>query len=115
MVVVVLGQLARSPKADDIRHRECSGATSLFLGAADYKWSKRDLVSHVERADSLWRVQFVTRKREQIDLNVFQVDLDLPHSLNTIDMKRRLGAFADDAPDLFYRKQNTRFIVSKHY
>src|ERR1700754_3946092 len=88
VTVVLLCELARSAECDDVWNSQRSRAASLLLSAADNKRRERNVVSQVERADALRRVQLVAGKREQIDFGCFQVDRNFANCLNAVNMKQ---------------------------
>src|SRR5262245_51791935 len=60
MATVFVGQLTSSSQTYYVWHRRRSGTTSVFLRTPNDKWRQRNSLSHVEGADPLRRVQFVT-------------------------------------------------------
>src|SRR5687767_11709988 len=65
MIVVFLRELARGAETDDVRNGGSPRAPALLLRAADNKRRQRNSFADVERADTLRRVQFVTRQCKQ--------------------------------------------------
>src|ERR1700704_2949041 len=60
-------------------------------------------------------MKLVARDGKQVPWPVAKVNRDLAHRLHTINMKDRVGVFADYAPNFVNRKQHSSFVVREHY
>src|SRR5260370_41677066 len=67
----------------------------------------------VQGADSLWRVQFVAGKGEEIHSQCVDVNRDLTGGLHGIRVEIDVG-FGGDAADFFKRLHGTEFVVGVH-
>src|ERR1700720_3257923 len=66
------------------------GSTAFFvlLAAADQVGNEPRFTIDVQRSDPLRRMQFVARKRKEIDWNGTQVNIDLSDGLNRVRVEK---------------------------
>lgn len=90
---------------------------AFLLVAADQEWPAGRALPAVEHADSLGGVQFVARKRQQVDVPELplQVDGDLADGLGCIGVENdgRIGLFGQPG-QLFDGKNDPGLIVGVH-
>ena len=107
------GQFGGFAQADDGGHVLGAAAAAVLLVAAEQEGRKLGALAHVEGADALGAMQFVSRQGKHIDLVVGHVDGQFAHGLHRVGVENR-ATLAHLGRDLFHRKDHAGFIVGPH-
>ena len=83
------------------------------MASAVEHWLKDGSLAHVDCADTLWSVQFVSGDREQVAAETFYFDWHLPCRLYRVGVKINVG-FGGDLANLLDGLQDAGFVVRHH-
>jgi len=103
----------RNAQPDDRRNIFRSRAASAFLCAALDQILQPDSFVHIQQADALLRVKFMTGKRKQVNLLFMHVDRHVAGCLNRIRVKQNSMLVAD-VGKLVNRLDCTDFVICVH-
>ena len=91
-----------------------SGALTFFLRAALQQALGPEPVFHIQESAAFRTVEFMCRDRQEIRLQLCQVDFHMPCCLHCIRMKPH-AVHPADRRKLFYRLNRADFIVGIHH
>src|SRR5690349_2045670 len=90
-----------------------AGAETALVMAAVQKLLESRAAADVQSADAFWRVELVSREREQIDAEFFDVNGKLSGGLNGVGVEIDV-VLRGDAADFLERLNGAEFVVGVH-
>src|SRR5260370_39959811 len=102
--------LAEAHNAGDVFR---AGTKAALVMTAVKKLAQTCSATNVQSADALGRIQFMSGNREQIDLELVDVDRDFSRGLHGVSVEVDVG-FLGEVADLFERLDGAELVVGVH-